>query len=87
MIITNDHYYVGIAQTEYSGDGFAFTPQMFLYDVPARPDANYYANLAPTGSLVGVGEFPREYGQNYAIESVIGNQTAIDAGVSDLGLT
>ena len=86
VIITNDHYYVGIAQTEYSGDGFAFTPQMFLYDVPARPDANYYANLAPTGSLVGVGEFPREYGQNYAIESVIGDQAAIDAGVSDLGL-
>lgn len=87
VIITNDYYYVGIAQTEYSGNGFAFTPQMFLYDLPARPDANYYANLAPTGSLVGVGEFPREYGQNYAIESVIGNQAAIDAGVSDLGLT
>lgn len=87
VIITNDYYYVGIAQTEYSGQDFAFTPQQFLYDMPSRPDANYYANLAPAGSNVGIGEFPREYGQNYAIESVIGNQAANDAGISDMGLT
>ncbi|MBS1518773.1 MAG: hypothetical protein JSS91_11855 [Bacteroidetes bacterium] len=87
VIITNDYYYVGIAQTEYSGDGFAFTPQQFLAESPARPDANYFANLAPVGSSVYVGEFPREYGQNYAIESVMGNQAVSDAGISDQGLT
>jgi hypothetical protein len=87
VIITNDYYYVGIAQTEYSGPDFAFTPQQFLAESPARPDANYYAGLVPPGSVAGTGEFPREYGQNYAIEAVMGNQATIDAGISDLGLT
>lgn len=87
IVINNNYYYVGISQTQYAGDGFAFTPQQFLYDVPSRPDANYFAGLAPIGTFVGAYEFPREYGQNYAIEAVIGNQVTIDAGVSDLGLT
>lgn len=87
IIVTNDHYYVGIAQTEFAGDGFAFGSQQMQYEIPARPDANYYSGLAPVGTNVGAYEFPREYGQNYAIEAVMGNQAATDAGVSDLGLT
>jgi hypothetical protein len=86
VIITNDYYYVGIAQTEYAGPEFAFTPQQFLYEAPARPDANYYAPLVPAGSFAGAYEFSREYGQNYAIEAVLGNQATVDAGISDLGL-
>ena len=85
--VTNDYYYVGIAQTEYAGDGFAYGSQQMLYELPARPDANYYSNLAPPGTNVGAYEFPREWGQNYAIEAVMGNQAATDAGISDLGLT
>lgn len=84
-IITNNFYYIGIAQTEFSGDGFAFIPQELNYEIPARPDANYFGSLAPPGSNIYVGEFPREYGQNYAIEGVIGNQTLVDNGISDLG--
>ena len=84
-VITNNYYYIGIAQTEFAGDGFAFTPQEMLYEIPARPEANYGSGLAPAGSTVGVFEFPREYGQNYAIEGVIGDQTIIDNGISDLG--
>ncbi len=84
-VITNNYYYVGIAQTEFAGDGFAFTPQEMLYEIPARPDANYFSNLAPAGSNVYVGEFPREYGQNYAIEAVIGDQVLVDNGISDMG--
>ncbi|MBK8550219.1 MAG: hypothetical protein IPL53_03840 [Ignavibacteria bacterium] len=86
FITTNDYFYVGIAQTEYAGDGFVFTPQQFLYEVPARPSANYGGGLAPIGTTVGTFEFPREYGQNYAIEAVIGDQKTADAGISDLGL-
>ncbi|MDZ4712034.1 MAG: CARDB domain-containing protein [bacterium] len=84
---TNTYYYVGIAQTQFSGDGFAFTPQQFFSDAPARPNANYGTYLGPVGSTVLYFEFPREYGQNYAIESVIGLQVSTDAGISDLGLT
>ncbi|MCB0727877.1 MAG: hypothetical protein KDD00_10460 [Ignavibacteriae bacterium] len=84
-IITNNFYYIGIAQTEFAGDGFAFTPQEMLYEAPSRPDANYGSGVGPAGSTVGVFEFPREYGQNYAIEGVIGNQTLVDNGISDLG--
>jgi len=87
FIVTNDHYYVGIAQTEYAGNDFAYASQQMFYELPARPDANYYSYLAPPGTNVNAYEFPREYGQNYAIESVMGNQAAVDAGVSDLGLT
>lgn len=86
VLVTGD-YYVGIAQMQYVGDGFAFTPQSFQYDTPARPDASYGAGIAPLGTTTGVFEFPRVYGQNYAIESEIGNQQTIDAGVSDIGLT
>lgn len=87
FIVTNDFYYVGIAQTEYAGPDFAFGSQQLYYELPARPDANYYSSLAPIGTNVGAFEFPREYGQNYAIEAVMGNQATTDAGVSDLGLT
>lgn len=85
-IVTDSYYYVGIAQTEYAGDGFAFTPQELAYEIPARPDANYYAPLAPFGTTVGAYEFPREYGQNYAIEAVLGDQVLIDNGISNPGL-
>ena len=86
VLITNDYYYVGIAQTDYSGTDIAFAPQQFLYEAPARPDANYYASLAPVGTNVGAYEFSREWGQNYAIEAVIGDQLLIDNGISDPGL-
>ncbi|MBK8550217.1 MAG: hypothetical protein IPL53_03830 [Ignavibacteria bacterium] len=84
-IVTNDYYYVGIAQTEFAGDGFAFSPQELQYEVPARPDANFGAFLAPAGSNAYVFEFPRQYGHNYAIEAVIENQAATDVGISDQG--
>lgn len=87
VIVTNSYYYVGIAQTQYSGGGYAFAPQQFNYDPPARPNANYGSGLGPVGSNVGLFEFPREHGQNYAIESVVGAQATLDAGISDLGLT
>lgn len=86
VTVTNNFYYVGIAQTEYSGTDIAFAPQQFLYQSPARPDANYYASLAPIGTNVGAYEFPRIYGQNYAIEAVIGDQLLVDNGISDPGL-
>lgn len=86
-VLTDSYYYVGVAQTEFAGDGFAYTVQSFNYDAPAAPNANYGCGLAPVGAGVGIFEFPREYGQNYAIEATAGNQAAIDAGVSDLGLT
>ncbi len=82
---TDAYYYVGIAQTEYAGDGFVFTPQEFLYETPARPDANYFAGLVPVGQFTYLGEFDRQYGQNYAIEAVISDIPTADAGVVDLG--
>ncbi|MEZ4692403.1 MAG: hypothetical protein R3A12_20470, partial [Ignavibacteria bacterium] len=86
VIITNDIYYVGIAQTEYAGNDSYFGPLQVDYDIPARPDANYFANLVPVGSATnGVYEFSRSNGLNYAIESEIGNQATVDAGISDLG--
>ena len=86
VMVTNDYYYVGLAQTDASGTDIAFGPQQFLYEAPAKPDANYYASLAPAGTNVGAYEFPREWGQNYAIEAVIGDQLLIDNGISDPGL-
>ncbi len=87
VLINNNYYFTGIAQTQYAGDGFVFTPQQFLSDIPARPDANYFGGLGPVGTYVGVGEFSREYGFNFAIGAELGDQASIDAGVSDLGLT
>ncbi|HMS65034.1 MAG TPA: hypothetical protein PKD83_07245, partial [Ignavibacteria bacterium] len=87
FIVNNNIYYVGIAQTQYSGNGFAFSPQEFLSDVPARPEANYGGGIAPVGTQSYTFEFSREWGFNFAIEAEIGNQVTIDAGVSDLGLT
>ncbi|MEO6696111.1 MAG: hypothetical protein ABIY50_06170, partial [Ignavibacteria bacterium] len=86
FIATNEYFYVGIAQTDFAGNGFVFTPQKMNNDVPARPNANYGSYLGPVGTTVSTFEFPREYGQNYAIEAVIGNQVAVDAGISDVGL-
>ncbi len=84
-MVTNDYYYVGIAQTECVGSMDAYASQQFNNNAPARPDANFYSDLGPIGSSPGAYEFPREWGQNYAIEAVIGSQAATDAGVSDLG--
>lgn len=86
FITTDDYFYVGIAQTDFAGDGIAFTPQQFDYDAPARPDANYGTFLAPVGSNVYIFEFPREWGQNYAIEAIVENQATVDAGISNQGL-
>lgn len=86
-IVSNAEYYVGIAQTQFAGPGNYFSPQEMFYDVPARPEANYGSVLAPVGTTVGAFSFERQYGFNFAIGAEIGSQSAIDAGVSDLGLT
>ena len=87
FLVTNDFYYVGIAQTEYSGSETYYGPLQILYEIPARPDANYFTNLVPPGSSTyGVYELSRSSGLNYAMESEMGNQASVDVGISNLGL-
>ena len=85
ILLSNSEFYAGVLQTMSVGDlSFALSTNS-EYNLPARPQGNYFADAGPVGSNL----VPTELNYNltdFMIEAVVSPQLNVDVGVSDIGL-
>lgn len=83
-LISNSEFYAGVLQTMNIGDlSFALSTNSD-YNLPARPQSNYFADAGPVGSNLQPTEVNYSL-TDFMIEAVASAQLSVDAGVSDIG--